>query len=316
MVAVVIAATWGGYGAGFTAIAASIAVVVGLFRGEFILPLAQSGITVFVGAGLLASAVIGRTHRANRELVKVKENLERANDLLSQQSAALSHSNAELQHIAYGLAHDLSSPLRGVRTYAQMLMERHREDPETLKLARTVDDSGKRMEALITALLSYASVAQQNSSPSVDSVAIVRNVLQDYQDLIVSLNAKIEVSDLPKVRVSEANLAQLFGNLIGNALKYRDTAAPRITIAAQKDGEFARFSIRDNGIGFDMRYHGEIFAIFKRLHGPQRYLGSGIGLAICKAVVEREGGRIWAESAPGNGSTFYFTLPASPAPQV
>lgn len=312
VVAVIVAAVQGGKRAGFIATVASLVMGLLLFRGRLILPMAQSGAAVFAVIGIASTIAVGRIYHANRELRRAKEMLEESNRLLSEQSTALARSNEELERLAYGLAHDLGTQLRGIRAFTQLLVEknRHKFDEDSIHWANTVEKNGQRMEALISGLMRYASATNAAPSEPVSCGAVVSSVLQDLHHTIESEGAKFEIGELPMVYMDESQLRQLFTNLIGNAIKYRSAAPPHIRIMAQQWDGRTLISVRDNGIGFDMEHHDEIFGIFKRLHHSQ-YEGTGIGLALCKAVVEREGGKIWAESTKGHGSTFYFTLPTT-----
>jgi hypothetical protein len=149
----------------------------------------------------------------------------------------------------------------------------------------------------------------------VDSSAVLRSVLANLAEAIRESHAAITSDTLPQLFIGEAHLQQLFQNLIGNAIKYRKEGPPIIHVSAVRQGDSWRFSVRDNGIGIDPQYKEKIFGVFKRLHRDQKYDGTGIGLAICQRVVERYGGKIWVESSPGEGSTFYFTVPEH-APRV
>jgi light-regulated signal transduction histidine kinase (bacteriophytochrome) len=312
VLAVIVATAIGGRRAGLIATAASLAVGFIVFEGRLVLPLAKSAVLVFSFVGLAITLVVGRIFHANRELRHTKERLEESNRLLTRQSAALARSNEDLERLAYGLAHDLGSQLRGIRAFTELLVARNRDkfDDDSIHWAETIEKNEQRMEALISGLMRYASVTNRGASHPIPCGAVVSGVVQDLHHAIESVGAKIEVGDLPLVQMDESQLRQLFTNLIGNALKYRGIEPPHIQIEARKQDGQALISVRDNGIGFDMEHRDEIFGIFKRLHGAQ-YEGSGIGLALCKAVVERGGGKIWAESAKGQGSTFYFTLPTA-----
>ncbi len=310
ILAVILATVQGGRRAGLIATATSLVVALVLFQGKLILPLVGSGAVVFALIGFVSSIIVGRIYHTNRELRQTKERLEETNRLLSRQSTALERSNEDLERLAYGLAHDLGSQLRGIRAFTQLLVDRNRErfDEDSNHWADTIEKNGQRMEALIGGLLRYASVSHAAVTEAVPCGAIVKSVLQDLHHTIEAAGAKIDIAELPMVYMDESQLRQLFANIISNAIKYRGSDPPHIRIAAQMWDGRALISVRDNGIGFDMEHHDQIFGIFKRLHGSQ-YEGTGIGLALCKAVVEREGGKIWAESAKGHGSTFYFTLP-------
>jgi light-regulated signal transduction histidine kinase (bacteriophytochrome) len=171
------------------------------------------------------------------------------------------------------------------------------------------------MESLLRALRMYAQVSTTEHGPKedVDAEAVLRTILADLEVVIKASGASVSSGALPRVRMYEFQLEQVFQNLITNAIRYRGEETPRISIAAQRRGEVWQFSVQDNGIGIDPKFHEQIFGIFKRLHTTGEYPGTGMGLAICQRIVERAGGRIWLESQPGKGSTFYFTIPFHPS---
>lgn len=224
----------------------------------------------------------------------------------------LLRSNEDLQRFAYVAAHDLRSPLKSALNLLQLLAQRlegrlHADEATMQKLAL---ESMERLGALMQDILSYSELSV---TPRPQTLVPVEECLQialaNLQHHIKQNGAAITVGSMPEVIADRTQMAMLFQNLIGNALKYRREAAPRIRIeAAHEDGEW-RLSVSDNGQGFQPEYSAMIFEPFKRLHG-HNVPGSGIGLATCKRIVDRMGGRIWAESTPGEGSTFYFTLPA------
>ena len=166
------------------------------------------------------------------------------------------------------------------------------------------------MESMIDGLLEYAAAVDSRDDTVLgDCNAVVERVLQDLRYETEASGALVKVDPLPVIRVNESRLVQVFSNLIGNAVKYRSARKPEIHISVKDQGTEWMFTVKDNGIGFDMRYAHEIFGMFKRLPNSDAYEGSGVGLALCKAVIQRHHGRIWVESKPGKGSTFFFTLP-------
>ncbi|HVW08566.1 MAG TPA: PAS domain S-box protein [Bryobacteraceae bacterium] len=252
-----------------------------------------------VGASKVARDVTAR--------VRQEQELQRAN-------RALERANADLQHFAWSASHDLQEPLRMVAIYSELLRRKFAG-----QLGATGDEyigytvlGAKRMENLLRNLRTYTHVSTLAApAEEVDTAAIFSRTLQNLAAAIEANGAKIECGTLPKVRIYEFQLEQIFLNLIANALRYRTDAVPEIAVAAERRGNDWLFSVRDNGIGIEPKFHDQIFGVFKRLHGAADYSGTGMGLAICQRAIERAGGRIWVESAPNRGSTFYFTVPAA-----
>ncbi len=224
---------------------------------------------------------------------------------------ALQEMNQDLQQFAFVASHDLQEPLRMVSSYSELLRRRlGGKDPETEEFISYILDGGKRMHGLIRDLLDFSRYGFAETRPgnATPLDVILRWALSNLQISIQESGAAVTCEALPTVTIDQTQMVQVFQNLIGNAIKYRSTEPPRITISAEREGDFWVVRVADNGIGFDPAYATQIFGIFKRLHG-RTYPGTGIGLAICKRIIERQGGRIWAESAPGSGSTFSFTIP-------
>ena len=225
----------------------------------------------------------------------------------------LRRSNEELERFAYVASHDLQEPLRTIASYVQLLSHRYREKlgGEAAEFIDFAVAGAARMQRLIEDLLAFSRVGtQQHASQPVDAEAVLRASLDDLRASIVASNAVVTHDPLPRVLADAGHIEQLFTNLVGNALKFRGTDVPRIHIDANRMGRLWQFSIADNGVGLDMKYHDRIFVIFQRLHARDKYDGTGVGLAVCKKIVERHGGRIWVDSFPGQGATFFFTLPA------
>jgi len=251
---------------------------------------------------MVLSAIIDISER-NRALQSLKE-----------QREELQRSNADLEQFAYVASHDLQEPLRMVATYTELLAERYRGklDERADKYIGYAVDGAKRMQQLVRELLAYSRVSSQAKPPAVvDSGVLVRDVLGGLKVAIDESGAEIVCGELPKVRADPAQLGQVFQNLIGNALKFHAERSPHIRIGSDKSNGKCVFRIEDNGIGIDKEYSERVFQMFQRLHERGRYDGSGIGLAIAKKIVERHGGRIWFESEPGNGATFFFTMPSA-----
>jgi signal transduction histidine kinase/putative methionine-R-sulfoxide reductase with GAF domain len=236
----------------------------------------------------------------------------RAEEALAQKAQELARSNADLQHFAYIASHDLQEPLRMVTSYLQLLERRYKEqlDADARDFIAYAVDGASRMQNLISALLSYSRVGTRGKpfAPT-DCSMVLERALDNLKVAIKESNAVVTHDPLPTVMADDVQLTQVFQTLIGNAVKFHGERPPQVHVGAQHgEGEWI-FSVRDNGIGIDPRHFERIFMIFQRLHSQDEYPGAGIGLAICKRIVERHGGRIWVESQPGKGSTFYFAIP-------
>jgi PAS domain S-box-containing protein len=250
--------------------------------------------------------------RSAGEIALAKEKLEKANSALTVQASELARSNTELQHFAYVASHDLQEPLRMVASYVQLLARRYQGklDSDADEFIGFAVDGATRMQTLINALLTYSRVGTQAKEfESTDCDAILDASLTGLKAAIGESRAVVTRDPLPKVIGDGTQLGQLFQNLIGNGLKFRGAEPPRIHVSSKRNGKAWIFSVQDHGIGIDSRYAERIFVMFQRLHAKGEYPGTGIGLAICKKIVERHGGEIWVESRPGEGATFYFTLP-------
>ena len=232
---------------------------------------------------------------------------------VTRQTEELSRSNRELEQFAYVASHDLQEPLRMVSSYVALLGRRYggELDERADKYIHFAVDGANRMQRLIHDLLAYSRVGTQGAELTpTDTAPVLRETLSNLELAIEDSEAQVVFSDLPSVMGDPSQLRQLFQNIIGNALKFRSESRPRVELDAKRDGDQWTFSIRDNGVGFDQRYAERVFGVFKRLHRNADIPGTGIGLAICQRIIDRHGGRIWAESKLGEGSCFYFTLPA------
>ncbi len=235
-----------------------------------------------------------------------------AEEKIRRYAAELEKSNADLQHFAYVASHDLQEPLRMVRGFVELLARRYegKLGPDADEYIRFAVDGATRMQNLIRGLLAYSRVGTRGKSfGPVDTGAVVRHSLLDLEMALKESGAEVTHDPLPVVMGDDTQLTQLFQNLIGNAIKFRSESPPKIHVGVTDEKDVWRFAVRDNGIGFDPRHADRIFQMFQRLHGRSEYPGTGIGLALCKRIVERHRGKIWVESAPGRGSTFYFTIP-------
>jgi light-regulated signal transduction histidine kinase (bacteriophytochrome) len=232
---------------------------------------------------------------------------------LRQTAEELTRSNRDLDMFASVASHDLQEPLRMVSSYVELFSERYRGklDERADKYISYALDGVQRMSTLISDLLSYSRVNTRGEPPrKICSQDALEVALKNLHTMIDQSQAEITYDPLPIILADKAQLAQLFQNLVGNAVKYCFPGQrPQVRISVTEDGQWWRFSVSDNGIGFDPKYEERIFLIFQRLHTRDEYPGTGIGLAICKRIVERHGGRIWATSEPGKGSTFCFTVP-------
>ena len=224
----------------------------------------------------------------------------------------LRRSNEDLQQFAYAASHDLQEPLRTVRSYSQLIVAKYQPilDEEGRQFLTYLQNASGRMSELIKDLLTYSQIQTAISRPEpVNAETTLAWTVMNLQMAIADSSAIITNDPLPTVKIDQMQFVQILQNLIGNALKYRKpNEPPHVHISAQHERTEWIFSVRDNGIGFDQRNADRVFGVFKRLHSKE-YPGTGIGLSICKKIVERNGGRIWVTSAPGQGSIFYFSIP-------
>jgi PAS domain S-box-containing protein len=225
----------------------------------------------------------------------------------------LKRSNDELQQFAYVSSHDLQEPLRMVSSYTQLLAKRYkgRLDSNADEFIAFAVDGCDRMQGLIQDLLAYSRAGTNGKAlHEVSSEDALKMALTNLRAAVEQSGAAVTHDSLPAIRADETQLTQVFQNLVGNAIKYRGVESPQVHVSASKNGgDEWIFSVRDNGLGIDPQYFDRIFILFQRLHGREEFEGTGIGLAICKKILERLGGRIWVESQPEKGSTFCFALP-------
>jgi light-regulated signal transduction histidine kinase (bacteriophytochrome) len=256
--------------------------------------------------------------QAEAELKRHRDRLEvLVNERTSELEASnkdLARSNENLAQFAYVASHDLQEPLRIMASYSQLIEKRYRSklDADADEFIGYIVDAAARMQKLITDLLAYSRAGRPGAGvEDVDCDRVVRRVVESLGTTIHAAGGSVTHDALPVIRTQEAGMIQLFQNLIGNALKFRGEDPPRIHVGARASGGEWLFSVRDNGIGIEPQYRERVFVIFQRLHSQEQYAGTGIGLSICKKIVESQGGRIWVESELGKGSTFYFTLPGA-----
>ncbi len=251
---------------------------------------------------LLSSAIKGAG--LVKELIKKESELE-------QRAESLIRSNAELEQFAYVASHDLQEPLRMVASYLQLLERRYKGklDSNADEFIGFAVDGAVRMQNLINDLLAYSRVSTRGKPfEPVDCSAVIDRARANLKIIMTEAGAKVTNGTLPTLIADPSQLLQLFQNLIANAIKFHSDKTPKVHIAAERQPDGWQFSVQDNGIGLDMQHAERIFQIFQRLHSKGEYTGTGIGLAVCKRIVERHNGRIWVVSEPGKGATFYFTI--------
>jgi signal transduction histidine kinase len=315
--AALVSAAFGGLGPGLVATGFGFAIVAIFFEAQvLVLSAAHSSLIVFVVLGAGISVVMGHLRRKNAALALAKEGLENANEKLSERSKALAQANEELQRFAYALAHDLTTPLRGISALTELLVHRNMEtlDERSKECAQMIVSRVQRTLSMIKGLLDYGAAGEEPEERAlVDCNDLVSRAVEDLASAIKECGAQITVDPLPSIPANGGHLVQVFSNLMSNALKYRPSVRrPQIQVSASERSDDWVFCVRDNGIGLDMQYADEIFGMFRRLHREDSYPGNGIGLALCKMIVERHGGRIWVESEVGKGCRFFFAIPKRP----
>jgi len=248
---------------------------------------------------------------ANARLSVELDERRQAEARLADYAQELRRSNAELEQFAYVASHDLQEPLRMVASFSQLLAKRYQGklDQDADDFIGFAVDGARRMQALINDLLAFSRVGTRGRAfEPTDSNAVLQKALTNLTTLMEESQAVVTHGPLPTILADGGQLMQVFQNLIANAIKFRGSEPPRIHLAAETQGEGWRYAVQDNGIGIAKEHQERIFTIFQRLHPRSEYPGTGIGLAICKKIVERHGGRIWVDSELGKGSTFYFTI--------
>jgi len=267
-----------------------------------------------------AADVAAKNAELEREIAERVRAERRAQDLNAELEARvedrtreLSRMNEELRQFAYVASHDLQEPLRTIGSYAQLLSRRYKGqlDTDADDFIQYMVGGVNRMHTLLNDMLAYSRVNETYGRPLdlVNLEVVLGTALLNLDFSIRESGAEITHDPLPTVNCDDVQLTQVFQNLVGNAIKYRGGSVPKIHISAERRGDEWTIGVRDNGIGIKSEYQDRIFGIFKRLHGRE-LPGTGMGLAICKRIIDRHGGRIWVESEPGHGSTFWFTLPA------
>jgi len=256
--------------------------------------------------------------RLAEELAREVERRRRAEADLEQAVAELRRSNVELEQFAYVASHDLQEPLRAIGGYAQLLARRYhgKLDSDADEFIAFMVEGVRRMQTLIHDLLHYGRVGRQKPDRAPVALAeLLQRGLRQLEGALRESGAEVTGESLPTLSVDAGQITQLFQNLVGNAIKYRSAQPPRIRVSAAREraGTEWTVSVQDNGLGIDPKYFPKLFVPFQRLHTHEQVPGSGIGLALCKRIVEGHGGRIWAESEPHRGATFRFTIPAGEA---
>ncbi|MEI6554388.1 MAG: ATP-binding protein [Paludibacter sp.] len=248
------------------------------------------------------------------ELIIANKELVFQNEEKGKRAKELEAANKDLEQFAYVASHDLNEPLRMISSFTQLLERKYKDklDQDANDYIHFVVDGATRMQKLLTNLLDFSRVST-HAKPfeQVDTKTIVGQVISILQQLITENNALITSDDLPVIKADEMQIQRVFQNLIENAIKFKKkTELPKIHITCTKQNNMVQFSVADNGIGMEMQYHDRVFMVFQRLHSVKDYPGTGIGLSVCKRIVERHGGTIWFESTVNKGTIFYFTIPA------
>jgi light-regulated signal transduction histidine kinase (bacteriophytochrome) len=272
----------------------------------------------YTDSHLRTAEELGRRAASALENARLYKESQNAQEELRRNNAELARANEDLNQFAYSASHDLREPLRMIAIYGQILHLRceGKLDEDGTRALGFMLDGVRRMEALLRDILAYTQAANRvEETGSSDAAVALARALENLQSAIDSSGAVIEAGELPVLPVPEGQLTQLFQNLAGNAIKYRGNLAPRVQIRAKRDRDGWVLSVADNGIGIAPEYKDQVFGLFKRLHTADEHAGTGVGLAICQKIVQRNGGTIWVESEPGCGATFFFRIPVPPEAQ-
>ena len=269
------------------------------------------------GLFLVLFLVVFRADRTiaagHRRIQAQQETLELEIGERKQAEEALKRSNADLEEFTYSVSHDLKEPLRGIEAFGTFLAEDYKDDldKQGKRYIEILQDSAVRMKHLIEDLLELSRVGRVQEEPVPTAVGpLLEDLRRDLDFALQEKNVDLRIQpDLPTIACDEVRIRQVFQNLISNAIKFNDKAQPVVEIACSQDDGVTTFSVRDDGMGIDDQYYDRIFSIFQRLNRREDYEGTGVGLALCKRIVEGYGGRMWVESMPGKGSTFFFTIP-------
>ena len=277
-----------------------------------LLILAGVVVIVVLGSAYSRLSVVARERAValERETARAARN----EQLIADRTLELKRCNSEFEQFAYIASHDLQEPLRMVASYTELLAQRYKDqfDERGEKYVAYASDGAKRMQRLVEALLIFSRVGTRGRLPEpTDLAAVARAAVKNLSPAMIRSGAHVEVGTLPMVMADGIQIGQVFENLIDNAIKFRGDRAPHIHVGAEADGNQWIVRVADNGIGIDTKFSERVFLLFQRLHDREKYDGSGMGLTISRKIVERHGGRIWYESQPGKGTTFFFTLPAA-----